>query len=57
MAPRFPLQDAPDPAAAKLLEEKLTALHQGLVPLVATDGTEMLGWCAAFRYGCSIQLY
>lgn len=49
MTPRFPLREAPDPAAAKLLEEKLTVLHKGLVPLVSSDRSEMLGWCAALR--------
>lgn len=53
MTPRFPLQQAPHPAAAQLLEQKLAALHKGLVPLVSPDGSEMLGWCAALRYGPS----
>lgn len=47
--PRFPLNEAPDPETRSTLESQLTALHNGLVPLVSADGSEMLGWSAALR--------
>ncbi|KAF3768161.1 hypothetical protein M406DRAFT_254696 [Cryphonectria parasitica EP155] len=50
MAPRFPLDRAPDPATRHTLETQMNMLHSGRLPVMAEDRSEMLGWCAPLSY-------
>lgn len=49
MTSRFLLEEAPDPKAAHTLETQLTLLHDGLLPVIESNRSEMLGWCAPMR--------
>lgn len=51
MAPRFPIQDAPDVSAKKVMEDALQRMHGGTLPFrwVEDDGISLMGCYAPLR--------
>ncbi|KAI1771754.1 hypothetical protein F4818DRAFT_203130 [Hypoxylon cercidicola] len=52
MAPRFPIDEAPDPAARQVMEESLATMHGGAPPFqwIEEDGKSLLGPYAPLCY-------
>ncbi|RYP12069.1 hypothetical protein DL767_011507 [Monosporascus sp. MG133] len=52
MAPRFPIDESPDPAARHIMEESLSKMHRGTPPFQYTDndGKSLVGCYAPLCY-------